>query len=111
MEITEIRIDDELSHIALSGRLDANGIKTLDLKFYGFTSGRHKNAIVDMSGVDFMSSIGVRMILKAAKALNAEGLKFVLLSPTEFVREVLDTAGLLDIFIVADDLDAAMQQL
>ena len=59
--------------------------------------------MVDMSGVDFMASLGIRMLLSCAKSLHSHQAKLVLLSPQPLVASVLDSMGLDDILLVAND--------
>ncbi len=107
MKIEEVQLDDTLTHIALSGRLDAVGIKTEDLKFYAITAGRHHPALLDLSGVSFMSSVGIRMFIKSAKGLHAEGKRMALLSPTDVVRDLLEVAGVDELLPIFTDLEEA----
>jgi anti-anti-sigma factor len=57
-------------------------------------AGSRANIIVDMAGVDFIASIGIRHLVMAAKAVARGAGKLVLLSPTPLVAEVLAVSGL-----------------
>lgn len=103
MNITEVQLDDTLTHIALAGRLDAVGIKNEDLKFYAITAGRHLPALLDLSEVSFMSSVGIRMFIKSAKGLYAEGKRMALLNPIDTVRELLEVAGVDELLPIYTD--------
>ena len=52
------------------------------------------NIVVDMSGVDFIASLGMRSFVLAAKALLPNGRVLVLLNPTPLVADALTKAGL-----------------
>jgi anti-anti-sigma factor len=80
-------------------------------------AGAKQGLIVDMSGVSFIASIGIRHLVSAAKALSRRKGLLVLLNPTDMVAEVLTVSGLTSLLpIVRSDseavaaLDAAMQR-
>ena len=75
MEIRVIQQDDELIHVALAGRLDTATVKDFEAEFYAHTVAHKKSVLVDLAGLTFLSSMGIRMFLKAAKDLKAEGKK------------------------------------
>ncbi len=97
MEIQIVAMNDQYTHIALSGRLDSAQMPGADLRFYSLTAGRHKPALVDLSAVDFLSSLGVRMLLKSARSLQAEACALVLAVPEGLVRKVIEASGLIGI--------------
>jgi anti-anti-sigma factor len=107
MELTVIRTDDELTHLSLVGRLDLPGVQAVELKFLAYTASRKKPSVVDMAGVTFVSSMGMRMLLSAAKNLKPAGAKLVVLNPGEVVEEALRTAGLDTIVLISKDLGEA----
>ncbi len=109
MKIEEVQLDETLTHIALSGRLDAVGIQNEDLKFYAITAGRHLPALLDLGGVTFMSSVGIRMFIKSAKGLHAEKKRMALLNPTDVVRDLLEVAGVDELLPIFTDLDEAKE--
>jgi anti-anti-sigma factor len=48
--------------------------------------------VIDLSGMEYVSSAGLRVFLVAARRLGTEG-KLVLCCPTGHVRRVLDLVG------------------
>lgn len=111
IELKVIRQDSDLTHLALVGRIDLKGIGALDNRFTALVVTRRKPALVDLSEVDFMASIGLRMLLTAAKALASHGSKMVLLSPQPMVEEVIRTAGFDKIIPITHDYDKAIEAL
>jgi anti-anti-sigma factor len=70
-------------------------------------AGAKQGLIVDMSGVSFITSIGIRHLVSAAKALSRRKGLLVLLNPTDMVAEVLTTSGLTNLLpIVRSDSEA-----
>lgn len=111
MELKVIRQDDELTHLALIGRLDLETFHMLQVKFTTLTAARHKPALIDLSEVDYLPSVGLRMLLSAAQALHKDGLRMVLLNPQFFVEEVFKTSGLQEIMPISHNMAKAMDLL
>ncbi|MGA2051890.1 MAG: STAS domain-containing protein [Opitutales bacterium] len=111
MEIIVHRKDDQVTHLALAGRLDVIGVQAIELHFIAHTASRRKPAVVDVAQVTFLSSLGVRMLLSTAKALMPHGAKLVLLNPQPQVLQVLELGQLVAIIPVETDLAAALKSL
>lgn len=108
MELREISTDEAYSYLVLVGRLDVISVGEVENKFIGYTAARKKNAIVDLGGVSFVGSMGLRLFISAAKALGLENKKLILLNPQPLVKEVLDASGI-GIFVPIEmDTDAAI---
>lgn len=69
--------------------------------------GEHK-WVLDMAGVEYISSAGLRVVLLLAKRLKQNGGHLVLCSLQPHVLEVFDISGFLSILDVADSRDAAL---
>lgn len=108
MKLTIIEESDRISRVALSGRLDLEGVMSVESEFITHVSARKKPAVIDLSGVEFIASLGVRMILSAAKQLKRYDASIALLKPRPMVADVLDSIGLEDILHVTDSEEAAM---
>ena len=94
MQISEIRPGTSITHIALVGKLDAEGMQQVDIKFHGFTAARKKPAIVDLSQVEFIASLGIGMLISCAKALQLHGARMVLITTEGTVERVLKAMGI-----------------
>jgi anti-anti-sigma factor len=108
MEIKLMESNEAYTHVLLNGKLDIVGVGEIENKFIGYTAARKVGAVVDLSGVTFVGSMGLRIFLSAAKALHMEKKKLVLLNPTPLVRDVLDASGIVDVVPVETDLAAAI---
>jgi anti-anti-sigma factor len=63
--------------------------------------------VIDMSGVTFLASIGIRHLISATKTLSRKGGKLVLINPSDIVRDVLVTHGVSDLMpIVTTESEA-----
>ncbi|WP_309385048.1 STAS domain-containing protein [Cerasicoccus frondis] len=111
MDLKVICADDSVSHIALTGRMDHAGASAVELKFLASTASRQKPTIVDMAEVTFVVSLGIRMMLGAAKSLKANDCGMALINVQPLVAETLRLAKLDEIFILADSEEEARQKL
>jgi anti-sigma B factor antagonist len=103
MELQIIQADDSLTHIALVGNLDLQGVTEIQDQFVFNTTTRRAPALVDLSGVDFIASLGISMLIAAAKVLERNGVSFVLCAPTDLVRDTLEKVGIDDVIPIAMD--------
>ena len=66
-------IDEQLRRIKITGRLDIPGTAEIELKLTSLTATSSRRVIVDLTGVDFLASIGIRALVTNAKALKGRG--------------------------------------
>ena len=109
MEITTTPLHDDGVKIGLRGRLDTPGVGAIETRFA--TSAARRDAVVDLSGVTFLASMGIRMLISAARSLKLSGHKLVLFGANALVNEVLENAGLAQIMLIAADENTALQLL
>lgn len=102
---------DSFRRILIDGRLDSLGSDEISMKFAALVSGVGRKVVVDLSGVSFLSSIGIRLIVQNAKALSAKNGTMVLyVGENEQVDSTLEATGinaLVQIFTVLDDAEKA----
>jgi anti-anti-sigma factor len=93
MEITISDFGDLGKRVTLIGRLDILGAGKIDTPLKELADSK-TNIVVDMSGVDFIASLGMRSFVLAAKTLLPNARTLVLLNPTPLVADALTSAGL-----------------
>lgn len=75
----------------LAGDLDPHTAPLLDAELEGASA---TEIVLDLSGVTFIDSSGLRSIVSCHERLAAAGGSLILRRPSEFARRVLDIAGL-----------------
>ena len=93
--------------IRLMGRLDIIGTGEIEIRFAGYCAVNNCRVLVDLSGVDFLASIGIRLLVMNAKAVANRGGRMFIISPSADVKNVLDLSGIVPIIPIYDSLDAA----
>lgn len=91
------------ARVTLQGRLDTAGAEQIEPRFTAAVVPDGKHALVDLSGVSFMSSMGIRMLVSVARALRARNARMVIFGAQPMVRESLEHVGLGTIIPMADD--------
>ena len=91
IEITEQA--DGIRRVTLTGRLDTPGVLGIEPRFVTGLVPGGKNAIVDISKVDFISSMGIRMFIAVARNMKDHHARLALYAPQPRVDEVLDAAA------------------
>jgi anti-anti-sigma factor len=84
---------DEITNVVFQGRLDSVGAASVRQRFDAAV-GAKQAVIVDLSDVDFVASLAIRFLVAGAKAVKNNSGKLVILSPQEYVHDVLKTAGI-----------------
>src|SRR5438093_304529 len=93
MEVTAESVGD-VQVIALNGRLDASSAQAVEEKIFGLIDGGAKCLLLDLTGMDFVSSIGLRVFILTAKRLKAAGACARFCGMQNTVRRVFEIAGL-----------------
>jgi len=94
--------------VQVSGRLDAGSSPDLEKELVSLLESGEKDFLLDFAELDYISSVGLRVLLMAAKKAKAAGGKIVLNSLREHVHEVFEIAGFTAIFPIFSDRDEAL---
>jgi anti-sigma B factor antagonist len=93
--------------VILKGRLDTPGVERVETRFVAALVPGGHHGLVDLSQVEFVCSLGVRMFLSVARGLGLKKAQLVLSAPQPQVREVLDHVWIKDLIpICATEEDA-----
>lgn len=79
--------------LKLNGRLDTIGAEELEKKLDDLVNKGHTNLTIDFKEVKFLSSAGLRVLLKVGHKVNALNGRLTLSNMSEEVRLVIDIAG------------------
>ena len=92
MEIIETRSGDVVT-LALTGRLDGGTSGRFETSMLTHIDGGDDRLIVDMAGLDYINSVGLRVFMLAAKHAKPIGGRIVLCALQPAIRHVFDIAG------------------
>src|SRR5262245_55864978 len=109
MEISEL--GQNAVKVILKGRLDSPGVARIETGFVAALVPKGRSAIIDLSQVEFVASLGIRMFLTTARGLGMRQAKIVLFGPQEGVREILESVSLDKLIAIASDESSALAAL
>jgi anti-anti-sigma factor len=100
---------DDLTVLALSGRLDVAGVQSVESRFSLHAAARRRPTIVDLSQVELLGSSGIGMLVAVARGLRMQGCPLVLVAPAPPVERVLVATALESVLPIARTLDEAFR--
>jgi len=97
--------------ISLHGRFDAAAAPEAEAAFKDLISENPTRVIVDLGGVEYISSGGLRVIIMLAKALEKTDGALRLCAMNPFVSEVFELTNLGRRYTICDTRDAALASI
>ncbi len=94
MNITCTELPGDIVCVALDGRLDAAGADAVGTRFTAATAAQGRPVVVDLAGVPFIASLGIRLLIANARSLSQKGVTMVLYGADENVGSVLRDAAI-----------------
>jgi anti-sigma B factor antagonist len=105
MQVTAV--DDKITKVTLNGRLDTLGVGQIETRFVATLVPGGKSAIVDLSGVEFVASLGIRMLISVARGLRQRQAKLAIYNVPPLVQATFDIVALSQIIPIGTDEDDA----
>ena len=97
--------------LQIKGEINYNNLSVLEQAVEGAARLPEKNIVIDMLELAYISSAGLRILLKLKKDLNQAEKNLVLFGLTEFVREVFHISGFDKIFSIYKNKLSAIESL
>jgi anti-sigma B factor antagonist len=106
MRLDQVGLPGGILKVKLIGPLDIAGAGEIDAPFSAISSKNNK-VIIDFKDVTFLASIGIRLLVKAARDIAKRNGRLVVFSATDDARKVLRSTGIDTIVaVVADEATA-----
>ena len=93
--------------LSISGRVDSVTSGTMDTELENLISA-NKWVVVDFGNVEFLSSAGVRVLVKAMKTAKKSGHTVKLAAIPDHIAEVMKTLGMMEIMQVYPSVEEAI---
>jgi anti-anti-sigma factor len=110
MDMQVDELDGGITNVVLSGRFDLKATETVDMPF-SVIAGSKRSVLVDLSRVDFLASLGIRILVSSAKTILRRGGKLVIVAPEGNALTVLKTAGIESLIPIFGERSAAVAVL
>lgn len=107
MDVIETRRDGHLV-VAPTGRLDSASATTFDRQLSTAIQRGDTRLVIDLTGLEYISSVGLSVFLAAAKKIKAANGRLVLAGLNDRIRLVFEMSGFLRLFPVFPTVEAAV---
>ncbi|MDQ1336385.1 MAG: hypothetical protein QG552_3335 [Thermodesulfobacteriota bacterium] len=110
MEIENTGKEKDRFIITVTGRIDAVTAPEFETRLLDWINAGETRLIVDLGGLEYISSAGLRSILTIAKNLKTKQGKLALCSLRDTVKEVFEISGFSTIIPVCESVAAAVKE-
>jgi len=111
MKLEVTILEDGIKHAKLIGSMDLKGANAIHHEFTIKLASSGAPVLIEMTGVDFIASLGMRTLVMTAKSVHQRGGKTAILNPQSAVREALLTARFDQIMPIHDDFHECCKAL
>ena len=110
MDMDISSLEGGITCIRLRGRLDAPGADVIGVRFSAAANRAPCRVVVDLSGVGFIASLGMRLLIASARNAKAKNGVMVLFGATAMVLDVLEQMAIDQIMPIVATETQALQQ-
>ncbi|MGH9204001.1 MAG: STAS domain-containing protein [Vicinamibacterales bacterium] len=104
-------LDGDVFRVAPEGRLDSFGVPAFEALLNERLDAGHPRLVVDLAGVTYVSSRGLRALLSARRRARSAGGDVVLCNMSARVREIFEMVGFMSLFTIVTSVQEAAQLL
>lgn len=94
--------------LSVSGIIDASNSSQFEKSLETYLKEPVKGIILDLHELEYMSSAGIREIIKAKRLLDSKKMILAFCSLQSFLQEIFDLAGLSDKLLIYPDINTAL---
>lgn len=105
MALLDLNVEnsDRRARVELQGELDISSAGRVEEQIEALQSEGLDLLVLDLRGLSFMDSTGLRLVVRTDEAARAEGTSFVIVRGPEAVHRVFEIVGLADRLEFADE--------
>jgi anti-sigma B factor antagonist len=108
MEVTQTQ-KEGIYILGLKGRLDSNTSDDFEKMLLGLILGGETRLVLDFSDLDYISSAGLRVLLKAAKELKRNDGRLAFCSLKDYIKEIFELSGFVSFFPIYLKLEESLK--
>jgi anti-sigma B factor antagonist len=109
MEIN-VKSNGQVTVVEIAGDIDSNTAPQAQERVLPLVQPGSK-ILLDMSGVEYMSSAGLRMLLSMYRQISRGDGGIVLVGLSEEIKDTMSVTGFLNFFVNCDTVDEGLQAL
>jgi len=107
VDVTKLQ---EIQVVTIVGEIDGSTAPQAQEQILGLVEPGAK-IVLDMTGVTYMSSAGLRMLLVAYRTVTSKSGRVVLVGLSDELKDTMSVTGFLDFFTCRDTLEAGIAEL
>lgn len=108
MEISTCAHENNVMVLKVEGEVDAHTARDLSKTLTDLLGQGHHRIVIDVSGMTFISSAGIRAILYTHREAVRLGGKVRLVGPTDQVRRIFEIVGFFELLQITDRLQESI---
>ena len=97
--------------VELKGSIDTESSPDLQEELNEIIDDKTKAVVLDMNGVDYISSAGISAVIRTEKALKHKNSTFAMINLQPQIKKVFDAMKILPIVNMFDDMEEADQYI
>jgi anti-anti-sigma factor len=105
------RMENDVLIIKVDGRMDASNASVAEEEINTALEGEQNRLLFDLSGLEYLSSGGLRVILGAAKEIRRRGGKVALAALKEYVYEIFEVSGFTAMIPIKDTIEEGVKEV
>jgi anti-sigma B factor antagonist len=109
MEIN-VKSSGQVTLVEMAGDIDSNTAPQAHERILPLVQPAAK-ILLDMSGVEYMSSAGLRMLLSMYRQVSRQNGGIVLVGLAEEIKDTMSVTGFLNFFTIRDTVDEGLKAL
>ena len=110
MNVDEKRHDGVVV-LSLNGRLDSSTSDEFEKRLFGILHGGEIRLVLDFQDLDYISSAGLRVLLKAAKELKRTNGRLGICAMKDYIREVFEMSGFVSFLPIHATLEESLKAI
>lgn len=107
LSIKIIKKKDYVYSVELKGSIDTETYQQLEEELKEIVDNKTKAVILDMEGVNYISSVGIRVVIWAKQTLKQKNATFAMINLQPQIKKVFDVMRILPMFDIFDDMPEA----
>ena len=111
LQIKSRKSQADVTTLTLDGFIDAYSYSDLEKTFKQFTRRQIFKFIIDLTGVDYISSAGVGVFINLFRVTEENNGRMILINPQPKVKEVLTLLGLTQLFTIVKNKRDALKTI
>lgn len=110
MEVGLTKIE-EVSVLTIKGRVDASNTSKLENVCNKLLSQKESKVLIDGTSIDFISSAGLRVLLKLAKEVKKYSGNLAIAHINDYVQQIFKISGFTELFPIYENVVEGLSHL